>query len=65
MGRYNLNDRYKELLYNIEGIKESDVLNYARELTRRSQSGWIIPVSTYRRCKDLLLYKESLERNSP
>lgn len=62
---YYLYDRYKEVLYNIEGIKESDVPVYAQELAGRSIAGWAIPTSTYKRCKELLLYKENLERNSP
>ena len=56
--------KYLELLYNIEGIEEIMVPIYAKELYKRHINGWAIPVSTYRRCKDLLFYKESLGRNS-
>lgn len=65
MNRYDVLDRYKELLYNIEGIEESMVPIYAAELARRHVAGWAIPISTYRRNRDLLVYKSSLDRNSP
>lgn len=58
-------DRYKEVLSNIEGIIESDIESFSNELYRRHSHGWTLPTSTYSRCKELLFYKESLERNSP
>ena len=65
MNNLTVKDRYRELLSNIEGMSTKDVETYSRELYRRNRHGWTIPISTYRRCKDLLLYKESLERHSP
>lgn len=62
---HTIEDRYTELLNNIEGIDHRSIPIYAREFTRRHKRGWAIPVSTYQRCRDLLYYKESLERNSP
>lgn len=61
----SISDKYREILYNIEGIEESDIPMYLEELLRRHRLGWVLPVTTYRRCKDLLYYKESLGRNSP
>lgn len=58
-------DRYFIVVSSIKDIEENRVIPFTRELVRRHSSGWTIPMSTYNRCKDLLFYKESLERHSP
>lgn len=65
MRKSTILDKYLEVLYNVEGLEESLIPIYARELHKRHQAGWRIPTSTYTRCKDLLFYKDSLNRHSP
>lgn len=65
MRNSSISDTYREILSNIEGINDSEVDKYAEEFARRQKRGWTLPITTYRRCKDILYYKESLSRNSP
>lgn len=63
--RESVYDRYYRIVDNIEEIPKERVSLFVKELTRRHLRGWRIPNSTYLKLKNLLYYKESLERNSP
>lgn len=56
---------YREIISNIEGIKDNHIDTFTNEIVRRHVSGWCLPVRTYRRYKHILVYKDHLGRHSP
>lgn len=60
-----LEEVYREILDTFPDLTESQKSIYAEEFASRQRNGWRIPISTYNRCKEILYYKESLERPSP
>lgn len=66
---YSMNSKilleYKKLVEHINAIPDSMKDKFSEELYRRHKGGWRLPPSVYLRRRDILFYKESLERNSP
>ena len=63
--RKSILEKYLDELYQMKELDADSIYPFAKELERRHRGGWRIPTSCYVRCKELLIYKESLERNSP
>ena len=62
---YSIYLKYIKVIREIDEIPLRNKAPFAEELVKRHTRWWPIPITTYRRRKHILVYRDKLERESP